>query len=48
MVTNILVNDASINFTFNHAQQKNIRAVLSNNFGFGGHNASIVFKKFEE
>lgn len=40
--------DARLNFTFNQAQQKNIRAVLSNNFGFGGHNASIVFKKFEE
>lgn len=40
--------DEKLNFTFNQAQTKNIRAVLSNNFGFGGHNASIIFKKFEE
>lgn len=38
--------DNRLNFTFHHAQQKMVNAVLSNNFGFGGHNASIVFKRF--
>ena len=39
--------DPKLNFTFNEAQERNIRAVLSNTFGFGGHNASVIFKKFE-
>jgi 3-oxoacyl-[acyl-carrier-protein] synthase II len=39
--------DHRLNFTFNTMQQKAVRAVLSNNFGFGGHNASIVLKRFE-
>jgi 3-oxoacyl-[acyl-carrier-protein] synthase II len=37
--------DPAFNLTFNKAQQREIRAALSNTFGFGGHNASIVFKK---
>jgi len=40
--------DAKLDFTFNKAKKRDIRAALSNTFGFGGHNASIVFKKFEE
>jgi 3-oxoacyl-[acyl-carrier-protein] synthase II len=38
--------DSGLNFTFNTAQQRVINAALSNTFGFGGHNASILFKKF--
>jgi len=38
--------DARLNFTFNKAQQRQVRAALSNTFGFGGHNASVIFKKF--
>lgn len=40
--------DSKINFTFNEAQQRKIDYVLSNGFGFGGHNCSVIFKKFEE
>lgn len=40
--------DARLNFTFNKAQSRTVRAALSNTFGFGGHNASVIFKKFEE
>lgn len=40
--------DPKLNLTFNTAQKRNIRAALSNTFGFGGHNASVIFKKFEE
>lgn len=39
--------DNKLNFTFNTAQKRTVRAALSNTFGFGGHNASIIFKKFE-
>ncbi|MBM3937879.1 MAG: beta-ketoacyl-ACP synthase II [Sphingomonadales bacterium] len=39
--------DAKLNFTFNVAQKRTVRAALSNTFGFGGHNASVIFKKFE-
>jgi len=39
--------DSRLNFTFNKAQKRNVRAALSNTFGFGGHNASVIFKKFE-
>jgi 3-oxoacyl-[acyl-carrier-protein] synthase II len=35
-----------LNFTFNKAQKRVVRAALSNTFGFGGHNASVIFKKF--
>ena len=37
--------DTSLNLTFNKAQKKEINAALSNTFGFGGHNCSIIFKK---
>jgi len=37
--------DPAFNLTFNEAQQRKVGAVLSNTFGFGGHNASIVFKQ---
>ncbi|WP_256002981.1 MULTISPECIES: beta-ketoacyl-ACP synthase II [Pedobacter] len=40
--------DPKLNFTFNKAQNRPIRAALSNTFGFGGHNASVIFKKYEE
>ena len=39
--------DNNLNFTFNKAQQKNVNYALSNTFGFGGHNTSVVFKKAE-
>ncbi|MCL1932620.1 MAG: beta-ketoacyl-ACP synthase II [Candidatus Azobacteroides sp.] len=38
--------DYRLNFTFNQAQKRKIRAALSNTFGFGGHNACIIVKKF--
>jgi 3-oxoacyl-[acyl-carrier-protein] synthase II len=37
--------DYKLNFTFNKAQKRTVRAALSNTFGFGGHNASVIFKK---
>lgn len=40
--------DYKLNFTFGKAQQRTVRAALSNTFGFGGHNASVVFKKYTE
>ena len=39
--------DYNLNFTFNKAQKREINAVLSNTFGFGGHNTSIIFKKYK-
>ena len=39
--------DPKLNFTFNKAQQRTVRAALSNTFGFGGHNACVIVKKFE-
>lgn len=39
--------DPKLNFTFNAPQYKTIRAAMSNTFGFGGHNASVIFKKYE-
>lgn len=39
--------DPRLNFTFNNAQKREVRAALSNTFGFGGHNASVVFKKYK-
>ena len=39
--------DYGINFTFNKAQKKIVNVAISNTFGFGGHNASIAFRKFE-
>lgn len=40
--------DYDLNFTFNKAQQRTVRAALSNTFGFGGHNACVIFKKYAE
>ena len=40
--------DYKMNFTFNKAQKRVVRAALSNTFGFGGHNACIIVKKFAE
>jgi 3-oxoacyl-[acyl-carrier-protein] synthase II len=37
--------DYNLNFTFNQPQEREIRYALSNNFGFGGHNACLLFKK---
>jgi len=37
--------DQNLNFTFEKAQKREVRAALSNTFGFGGHNASVIFKK---
>jgi 3-oxoacyl-[acyl-carrier-protein] synthase II len=39
--------DTKLNLTFNTAQKREVRAALSNTFGFGGHNASIIFKRYE-
>ncbi|MCC8071193.1 MAG: beta-ketoacyl-ACP synthase II [Bacteroidales bacterium] len=40
--------DYRLNFTFNKAQNRPVRAALSNAFGFGGHNATLIVKKYEE
>lgn len=40
--------DPKLNFTFNKAQHRTVRAALSNTFGFGGHNASVIFRKFAD
>ena len=40
--------DYNLNFTFNKAQKREVRAAMSNTFGFGGHNACVVFKKYAE
>ncbi|MEQ9376766.1 MAG: beta-ketoacyl-ACP synthase II [Imperialibacter sp.] len=39
--------DSKLNFTFNKAQARKIDIALSNTFGFGGHNTSIIFRKYE-
>ncbi len=39
--------DPQLNFTFGKSQQKTVRAALSNTFGFGGHNACVIVKKYE-
>lgn len=39
--------DPKLNFTFNKAQKRTVNAALSNTFGFGGHNASVIFKKYQ-
>lgn len=39
--------DPKLNFTFTTAQKRTVRAALSNTFGFGGHNASAIFKKYQ-
>lgn len=38
--------DPKINLTFHKAQKRNVSIVMSNTFGFGGHNASVIFKKY--
>jgi 3-oxoacyl-[acyl-carrier-protein] synthase II len=38
--------DFNLNFTFNKAQKRVVNAALSNTFGFGGHNASVIVKKY--
>ncbi|RYD87132.1 MAG: beta-ketoacyl-[acyl-carrier-protein] synthase II, partial [Sphingobacteriales bacterium] len=38
--------DPRLNFTFGEAQKREVRAALSNTFGFGGHNACVIFKKY--
>ena len=40
--------DYNMNFTFNKAQKREVRAALSNTFGFGGHNCCVIFKKYAE
>ena len=37
--------DPKLNLTFNKAQEREINAALNNTFGFGGHNATVIFKK---
>ena len=39
--------DPKLNFTFNQAQHRTVNAALSNTFGFGGHNASVIIKKYK-
>ncbi len=39
--------DAKLNFTFNEAQSRKVNAVISNTFGFGGHNSTVILKKYE-
>ncbi len=39
--------DPKLDLTFNTAKKKNVRAIMSNTFGFGGHNAAVIFKKYE-
>jgi 3-oxoacyl-[acyl-carrier-protein] synthase II len=39
--------DPKLNLTFNKAQHREVKAAISNTFGFGGHNASVIVKKFE-
>ena len=40
--------DYNLNFTFNKAQKRTVRAALSNTFGFGGHNACVIIKKYDD
>lgn len=40
--------DYTLNFTFNKAEKRPVRAALSNSFGFGGHNATVILKKYEK
>ena len=40
--------DYNLNFTFNQAQQREVKVALSNTFGFGGHNACVIFKRYTE
>jgi len=38
--------DPKLNFTFNTAQKRTVNVAISNTFGFGGHNTSVIMKKF--
>lgn len=38
--------DSNINFTFNKAQERKVNVAMSNTFGFGGHNACVIMRKF--
>ena len=40
--------DPKLNLTFNKAQKRDVKVAMSNTFGFGGHNACVLFKKIEE
>lgn len=40
--------DPKLNFTFNQPQEREVKVALSNTFGFGGHNASVIFKRFDD
>jgi 3-oxoacyl-[acyl-carrier-protein] synthase II len=40
--------DPKVNLTLNIAQKRDVKVALSNTFGFGGHNSSVIFKKFVE
>lgn len=40
--------DPKLNFTFNQVQKRTVNAAMSNTFGFGGHNASVIFKKYQD
>ena len=40
--------DYNLNFTLNKAQKREVNVALSNTFGFGGHNACVIFKKYAE
>jgi len=40
--------DNKLNFTFNEAQERDVNVALSNTFGFGGHNTSIIVRKHKE
>ena len=39
--------DQKLNFTFNKAQKREVKVAMSNTFGFGGHNACVLFKKLD-
>jgi len=39
--------DNKLNFTFHKAEKKEVKVAMSNTFGFGGHNATVMFEKFE-
>jgi len=40
--------NSNLNFTFTKAQTREVYVALSNTFGFGGHNACVIFKKYSE
>ena len=40
--------DSKLNFTFNKAQERNVEYALTNTFGFGGHNTSVIFKAYND